>query len=422
MQYTHRPTLYIHKVTIAQGLVFASASYLFFLCFINTNVFRVTDGMIGLAELGIIGCIILLCRQYRASIVVPVLMITGYLILLWAMRGTYDLKAPRNIAIIVAFFYLGKYVGPTYYARQAVLWICYFVFAFVLIEYFFTSPYLNVINIQAFYYDRLGDEAPEYLGENLFASGIRPFGRTLFPFLGQHRVSSIFLEPVSMGNFAMVLMVYGLSFSKENWKTGTLFIFWGFVFATFADSRFAAFAFVPMLLLRLVPMLHHAMIVATFPFIFCAGIILYSWAMNIPTGLAYDNLPGRLLISGNFLRDMPFDHFLGLSVPRNLYDAGFAHVFETYGILLAAMLWGSFVLICPTNWQGRCYKALLAFYIMALLSVSGTSLFAMKTAGLLWFLMGTMSVNLNIAQSKPLQDDHKTDTTEDTKGQRATSP
>jgi putative polymerase len=47
-------------------------------------------------------------------------------------------------------------------------------------------------------------------------------GRNLLPFLGNHRVSSIFLEPASAGNFGIIVFMWALVRSLMERR-----IFWG---------------------------------------------------------------------------------------------------------------------------------------------------------------------------------------------------
>ena len=47
-------------------------------------------------------------------------------------------------------------------------------------------------------------------GSSLFVNATRFQARTLLPFLGEHRVSGIFLEPVSVGNFGAIAFAWVL--------------------------------------------------------------------------------------------------------------------------------------------------------------------------------------------------------------------
>src|SRR5262249_31305267 len=52
-------------------------------------------------------------------------------------------------------------------------------------------------------------------GSTLFVSATRPDERYLFGFLNVHRASSVFLEPVSLGNYAIVATMFILAFWRD---------------------------------------------------------------------------------------------------------------------------------------------------------------------------------------------------------------
>ena len=58
--------------------------------------------------------------------------------------------------------------------------------------------------------------------DRLFISGMRYEGRTLLPFLGEHRVSSIFLEPVSVGNFGAICFAW---VTLRHWRRPLTLVF-----------------------------------------------------------------------------------------------------------------------------------------------------------------------------------------------------
>jgi putative polymerase len=72
------------------------------------------------------------------------------------------------------------------------------------------------------------------------------------------------------------------------------------------------------------------------------------------------------------------------------YDAGYAYAFSALGLPFCILLWSAFVLL-PASGEGERYKLLLGVYIVALLCISGTSVFALKTAGLGFFALGALN-------------------------------
>ena len=97
----------------------------------------------------------------------------------------------------------GAPLGPGDRLVQAAVWI---VLVVGLFEYGFLKQFVRFFDILGYYVSRgtVQAAAAEMSGDRLFASGMRYEGRTLLPMLGEHRVSSVFLEPVSVGNFGAI--------------------------------------------------------------------------------------------------------------------------------------------------------------------------------------------------------------------------
>src|SRR5262249_34533608 len=122
-------------------------------------------------------------------------------------------------------------------------------------EYFFLETYLHYFNIISYYISRgsVNSDEIEWLSTTLFVSGIRPEGRSLLPFLGDHRVSSIFLEPVSPGNFAVTLFFWALVRSFHEKKIYYGIFFMAIFLTVMADNRFGAYLCVAALAASFLP-------------------------------------------------------------------------------------------------------------------------------------------------------------------------
>src|SRR5262249_28478275 len=114
---------------------------------------------------------------------------------------TIDVKIVRDLLIPLAFFLLGTQARDTRSADLVVGAIVGIVLAVALFEYFWLEAFTRLFNVARYYIARGTLEARQiFQSSDLFISGMRPAGlqggRNLLPFLGDHRVSSIFLEPV----------------------------------------------------------------------------------------------------------------------------------------------------------------------------------------------------------------------------------
>jgi putative polymerase len=373
-------------------IILAVSGYQLLLCFVHTHFFPVSNALLGGVEVIILVAVFL--RIMRSLTLIRIYFILGlllYFMLIWAVRGEVDLFGPRNLMIILAFYFLGTNLKSEKEANKIVWALSSVVLIFAFFEYFFTSVYLNIFNILSYYVSRGAASAKvlDYMPENLFASGLRPGGRNILPFLGDHRVSSIFLEPVSMGNYAAILAMWFFSLDLGKWgkNLGHLLVAAPLIIA--CDSRFSSLSVFILFLVRLMPFLHRRAVVLWYPVIAAIILILvFYFQMGDP---AQDNMSGRLARSGATLLDMDFFNLLGLNVPRVLPDMGVSYTLEHFGLLLVIVLWLTFSFLKIDNDRGRRFRAMFAIYALCILMVSGTSLFSSKTAGILWLLFGVLS-------------------------------
>src|SRR5262249_30738275 len=156
-----------------------------------------------------------------------------------------------------------------------------------------------------------------------FVSGAREGERMLMPFLGSHRVSSIFLEPVSMGNFGALAFAFALSLGRSHWRTAAAAAAIGFVAITLADARFASMAVLFFLLARLVPAKWRQVGLVLLPLI-AIGLLIGFGLSDLRHG---DDLPTRLAGSGRALLEMTPRALFGLAPSSDTYDAGYAYAF-----------------------------------------------------------------------------------------------
>ncbi|WP_236905358.1 hypothetical protein [Collimonas arenae] len=69
-------------------------------------------------------------------------------------------------------------------------------------------------------------------------------------------------------------------------------------------------------------------------------------------------------------------------------DMGYPSLFTRLGLLLCIFLWSAFWMLKMADERGNRFRTYITLYMSLILCVSGTSLFALKTAGILWFLVG----------------------------------
>jgi putative polymerase len=390
------------------AVVFAAMSFNFILCFINTNIVGVTVAHVIGAELIIISLALLVAfPNIGPSQIILILGLLLYLMALSLIRavstpeGAFDVKIVRDFMIPIAFFLLGTRVSKLSYADSIVKICALVVTFFAIFEYFFLDLFLRYFDVLAYYVARgtIEREQAQYMTSQLYISGVRFEGRSLFPFLGEHRVSSIFLEPVSPGNFAVTLFFWALVRSKFQKK-----IYYGlFLMAIFltimADNRFGAFLCVAALCASLVPLRYLRTAIFSAPFV--AIPVLLSLTLAFPNwGAAENSFAARQVYSGYVLSGLSTLDWLGIGTASSDGDSGYAYTITQIGIIGFIVLWSLFMMLRGASAQFQMYRAFCGMYLAAILCVSASP-FSIKTASLLWFLLGVLAV-VRVQVSNPL--------------------
>lgn len=324
-----------------------------------------------------------------------IVVVVANVFLLSLVRQGLDFKSVRDMLIPILFIWLGRNVGTIETAERFLKLAIKIVLAFGLFELLFLDLYTRFFDIFSYYASqgRVSETSAMYLGQKLQLNGFRPegIGRTLLPsLLGNHRISSIFLEPVSLGNFAVLLAAWGLAKPREELRSMLFYLACAMVFITLADSRFGlGMIFILMFVRWAFDGRANTVIACLSPFVVVLGLIALG---AFYPKVSEDSLVGRLTWTGVTLLNFGVDSILGTHAPlSNFGDMGYAYLCSRFGLPLCAFLWFSFVLIKNAADAGLRFRAYIAIYVSLILSVSGTSLFALKTAGLVWFLFGTLS-------------------------------
>lgn len=378
------------------GVLLACIGYQAVLCFLNTAGFPMSRALIGLSEaIILVACVPFLVRRLLPGTIALGCIIGAVICLLTLVNNQFNAKSFRDLLIPLVFFWVGCNLGSPALADRVVKAAVLMVSLVGLYELLFLDSFTNLFDIFS-YYVSTGNLQPitDYVRDSkLQLNGIRPegIGRTFLPdLLGSHRVSSVFLEPVSLGNFAVLCAAWGMSKSWREWRDMAFYLGSAAFLMVLSDSRFAMACLSLMLLVRL--LVPGPLLLATFfaPFVAMLGLLYLG---SIATGPTYeitsDDFRGRLEFSGKVLLDFDLKMLFGVSKGIVYADVGYAHLINTYGLPLCLILWGCFWLLPIADDTSRRFRALAAIYLSLLLCISGYSFFALKSAALLWFLLGS---------------------------------
>jgi putative polymerase len=386
------------------AVVFLAMSFNFILCFLNTNVVPITRLYVQLSEGFIISsALIISFRNIRLSEYVFIAGVSLYSILMILIRaatsvdGSIDVQPIRDLIIPVAFYLLGTRARSIRDVDKIVALSAILVAIDAAFEFFFLDTYLKFFNIIQYYIARgtVSVQETVYLANELWVSGIRPEGRSLLPFLGDQRVSSIFLEPVSPGNFAVILFFWATIRSASEKRIDYLLFGISLFLTVMSDNRFGlttcALGLCVYILAAVSPKAIVSSVLMILPFaaIGLLMVIAYTYS-NLPID---DSFLGRAISSGNSLFSMDFLNWLGFHGPKNVtssFDSGYTYAVGIIGITGFSVLWLTFLTIKAPGPQFFLFRTLSAFYLALILCVS-YSPFTIKTAALLWFLLGALA-------------------------------
>lgn len=379
---------------VIAAILATSVCYLSVLSFINARGVNVSPALVGLAEALIYAaCLSVVGRKLSLPTVALSFCVGAWILFTWMVRQSPDIKSLRDLIVPLLFVSLGRHVADVGFADRCMKLIAALVIAVALFEVAFINTYATLFNSFSFYKSIAGltDGAASFQGQMLSLNGYRPegIGRTILPMLfGSHRASSVFMEPIALGNFAVILLAWGLSKPRSEARQAGLFMLAAALIITLCDSRFGLLLGVVLVVGRGMPLSVVGRLAPTFPFLILAVLIAFAWFA--PS--AGDNLHGRITTSGMALLQMEPAMLMGIGRPLPSFgDMGYAYLLSRLGAPLAILLIATIFLIPMADQRGLRFRQLIVLYISSSLAISGTSVFALKTAALMWFLFGVLS-------------------------------
>ncbi|ADZ72331.1 hypothetical protein [Polymorphum gilvum] len=360
------------------------------LAFVNTRVAGISPNHVMLAEVALIGAALLLVLDRQAAFYAVLVVYFAYMALILTMRPELDLKAVRDALIPIVFYFLGRRMTDIRDVDRLVMWSAGVVVLVALVEYLFFDTFIANVNIFDYYVARgTVEQGDNFLEDSkLFISGVRMEGRNFLAFLGTHRVSSVFLEPVSMGNFGAFLLMWALF--RADMARRWLLVAAAAAIIVLGDARFGMFVCLAFLAVAPFYRLAPRAVLLLAPVMVALALAIYGSS----TGQVVweDNLAGRWLHSARLLLKLDWAAGFGVS-PEDLFlaDSGYAYTLHQIGLVGALGLWAAYVFAgvkADRAWQ---FKVLTVTYICLLMIVSN-SLYSIKTAALLWICAGAADV------------------------------
>lgn len=299
----------------------------------------------------------------------------------------------RNMAIIAAFTAVGYRSDP----RQIQLIfrvVSLIVLLVLLIEIIHLPLYVSIFQPASYLQASRGLEEFSLNDTGLFANALGFQDRFSFGVFNGPRTSSIFLEQVSLPGFASVLLIFLLG----NWPTlkrleKIIYVALVFLIVLSNNSRTTS----ALLVLNAIGYFIYAYITSRLTAMILPLVLIVSFVIVGPNAVALgsDDFIGRLSVTVAHLTHLSASEFLTGSLAKvaHSYDSGYFYLIVSSSIVGLFAFW-AYVTFFPadrTSAQRRVHWG-LAVYVYLWLLIGGTAIFTMKTAALLWLVVGNMLV------------------------------
>lgn len=392
--------------TLAITVVCATVLFNLVLCFVNTTLFGIGTNAVVATEIVLIG-VALGITWYRSYTLYALLLAsTAYFFAVMLIRSEFDPKIARDFLIPIVFFFVGNQLGSLRLADRMVTLLIVIALGVAAFEWLALDTYLHYFDVIHYYLARGTEQTLESdsaaglfikgsdSAAGLFVNATRFGERTLLPFLGEHRASGIFMEPVSAGNFGAIAFAWVVLRDRSR-----VWIFAAKILAiatilVLADARFGFYVCIFTLVIYLAAPVTRPTMLFLAPFLAVVALLTYAY---VDPKQGWDNsIVGRFLSSGRSIATLDGWQALGLRVSEVFTsgyagDSGYGYVLAKVGLVGLAAFWALFVYAPSSDPNAQRFRNFIAFYVVSLLTISA-SLFSVKTAALLWFLYGTLNI------------------------------
>lgn len=377
-----------------ERLIWATLLFNWLLAFVNTFAKSISQPYVILCEAVFMAAALFLIaqrgmRRDQMALLCAFAFYLVFTLLRYAYAQTVAPKPVRDMAII--FIFIGLGLAYRRQPHRLVYRLTLVVTAVGLCEMFFPDLYARLFNIKAFYINTRGFTESDFWNQDstMFVSGTRPSERFFLAFTNWPRASSVFLEPVSLGNFIVVSLAVLLA----SWREVVLKVrvYWSVllvILLLISDSRYAFACSLILIGTRLFLMRFPQQ----FSFLIFIGIVAGAWIMIhvLHVTSTGDNFTGRVFYTFVSLSSLDVGAVMGVKpwLLESFADSGL-----TYFIVCQSILGVMFLLIyyslglIGNDRESRFFKnaVMIAFGLNLLIS---NSLFSIKVAAMMWFAVG----------------------------------
>lgn len=384
---------------LGAALIVAAVLFNALLAFVNGHIITMNSQAVAVVQGGIVGLAVAIALLARPEGAAKWVMLGWATLMLWLLltiaRGYLDLKIAGEIVLAPAFVVLGL-CGSTRALVRALLIIQCLLVIFAAWELFFPTSFGEALAIQNYYINTRGFSSEAFWAgsDNLFLSSQRPTGRLIDVGLDINRAGSLFLEPVSLGNWTVIVCAALAALWQDlSRRVRWMLIVTNILLLIACDGRLAmGFCFLLpislVIFMKLRPSVRWWLPIAYLPAMTLALVLALQSGLLDPNG-SYDDLPGRFSNSIQYLMALDLPSVLALKPVSGTVaaDSGWVHVVVTQSIFGLVALWVSVSVLPAGGARTTRLTHCLALYVAVALPIS-YSILSIKSAAAMWFLVG----------------------------------
>lgn len=388
---------------IALLLLFAGVAYNFPLAIVNAHLFAVSrTTLIGVEALLLGSGLLLVLSCWRADMTRWLLMIGAFAtlsLLMSIFRQSFDPKSLRDTLMFAVFIMLGMIVrydsGRRFFVALQIV-----IVVVMGVELADPMAYAGIVDSIDYLINTRGFVSDQFYGDLALFGATRPDDRYFFPSSGWIRASSIFLEPLSLGNYVGVATLLILVYWRD-WgaKLRVAMVATTALILVGSDGRFGGLGSLAIVLLA--PLLRRMPVAVAALYLPVAVIAARVSSQMLGWSALEDNFTGRLARGMKQLFKLDTTDLLGFSVPTQaLADSGIAYLVMGQSLLGVLILQG-FLYLQPSLRRPEQRLVMHANAILFTLSIIvSVSMLSIKTAAPMWFLAGLVIAMPALASRK----------------------
>ncbi len=372
------------------------------LAFINGNIRPLTPGVVIALEGALtLGCLLVALLHQRREMNLPMAFIV-WLFLFMVLRSAVvdpatSVKYFRDLLIAPTFFMLGLCTDRRYLTRYVLIGHT-IVFLVGALEAFRTDLYSSLFHVKDYFIATRGLSEADFWNteSDLFVSATRPNARFLSiadAVMANHRVSSVFLEPVSLGTYCIIISAYLFALWRSlGWKSRAYLLSTNLFLIVACDGRLAFVTFFATLFVCVFWRRWSRYL----PVLYLPGILIAAFAFVHVTDPARgnDDFVGRIAWTTDLLESYDIAEFVGMSEAfiDKAVDSGIGYIITTQSIVGLILFW--VLCSCCSRYETReqiCYNHALCLYV-CFNSLVSYGFLTIKTAALLWLVKGILEV------------------------------